>query len=99
VKEFNSNNYVIEVHDSMCAVSNLAWDALLATQSEPSPFMKHAYLLAMEESGSASAQTGWAIRLLTLRHESGEHQNLNDIPKDQGQLASAAVLYIKPHSY
>jgi predicted N-acyltransferase len=90
VKEFNSNNYVIEVQGSMRNVSAKDWDALLEAQTEPTPFMRHAYLSAMEESGSASAQSGWKLQLVTLRHA---------MPPKLGQLAGAAVLYIKPHSY
>jgi predicted N-acyltransferase len=90
VKEFNSNNYVIEVQGSMRNVSAKDWDALLEAQTEPTPFMRHAYLSAMEESGSASAQSGWQLQLVTLRHA---------MPPKLGQLAGAAVLYIKPHSY
>jgi predicted N-acyltransferase len=90
VKEFNSNNYVIEVQGSMRNVSAQEWDALLEAQTEPTPFMRHAYLSAMEESGSASAQSGWKLQLLTLRHA---------LPPQAGQLVGAAVLYIKPHSY
>ena len=90
MKEFNSNNYVIEVQGSMRNVSAQDWDALLDAQSEPTPFMRHAYLSAMEESGSASAESGWKLQLLTLRHA---------LPPLAGQLAGAAVLYIKPHSY
>jgi predicted N-acyltransferase len=99
VKEFNSNNYVIEVHDSMRAISNLAWDTLLASQSEPSPFMRHAYLLAMEESGSASPQTGWAMRLITLKHSVSTDPQTDHKTASAGALAAAAVIYIKPHSY
>ena len=90
MKEFNSNNYVIEVQGSMRNVSAKDWDALLEAQTEPTPFMRHAYLSAMEESGSASAQSGWKLQLVTLRHA---------LPPKLGQLAGAAVLYIKPHSY
>ena len=71
-------------------VSAQDWDALLEAQTEPTPFMRHAYLSAMEESGSASAKTGWKLQLVTLRHA---------LPPQTGQLAGAAVLYIKPHSY
>jgi len=66
VQEFNSNNYVIQVHASMHAVSAPAWDALLALQIQASPFMQHAYLAAMQDSASASAETGWVLQLLTL---------------------------------
>ena len=90
MKEFNSNNYVIEVQGSMRNVLAQDWDALLDAQSEPTPLMRHAYLSAMEESGSASAESGWKLQLLTLRHA---------LPPLAGQLAGAAVLYIKPHSY
>lgn len=90
MKEFNSSNYVIEVQGSMRNVSAQDWDALLEAQTEPTPFMRHAYLSAMEESGSASAETGWKLQLVTLRHA---------LPPQAGQLAGATVLYIKPHSY
>ena len=90
MKEFNSNNYVIEVQGSMRNVLAQEWDALLEAQTEPTPFMRHAYLSAMEESGSASAESGWKLQLLTLRHA---------LPPQAGQLVGAAVLYIKPHSY
>ena len=52
--------------------------------------MRHAYLLAMEDSGSACPETGWTPRVLTL------HQNK---PLGSQALAAAAVLYVKPHSY
>jgi predicted N-acyltransferase len=90
VKEFNSNNYVIEVQSSMRDVLAQDWDALLNAQTEPNPFMRHAYLSAMEESGAASAKSGWKLQLVTLRHI---------LLPQAGQLAGAAVLYIKPHSY
>jgi predicted N-acyltransferase len=93
VKEFNSNNYVTEVHSSMHDVSAEDWDSLLGQQTEPTPFMSHAYLCAMEDSGSASAKSGWKLRLLTLRHSAlGKGA-------ESGRLAGAAALYIKPHSY
>ena len=81
MKEFNSNNYVIEVQGSMRNVSAKDWDALLEAQTEPTPFMRHAYLSAMEESGSAAAESGWKLQLVTLRHA---------LPPQAGQLAGAA---------
>ena len=71
-------------------ITALAWDSLLATQSDPTPFMRHAYLSAMEESASASPETGWTVRVISLRHT----DSTPDAP-----LAAAAVIYIKPHSY
>jgi predicted N-acyltransferase len=98
VKEFNSNNYVIDVLGSMRDLNAQEWDALLEAQSEPTPFMRHAYLSAMEESGSASAKTGWELRLITLRRPADPEAP----PKTAGQvgaLAGAVALYVKPHSY
>jgi predicted N-acyltransferase len=95
VKEFNSNNYVIEVLSSMRDIPALEWDALLAQQTEPTPFMRHAYLLAMEESGSASPSTGWKLQVLSLRYA----ENSTPVGTDVGSLAGAMALYIKPHSY
>src|SRR5919205_4226844 len=40
------------------------WDALLSARS--TPFLRHAWLHALEESGCASARAGWSPRHLTL---------------------------------
>ncbi len=62
------------------------WDTLLALQSNPSPFMRHAYLAAMHLSGSAIEATGWSPHFITLR-------TMN------GTLTAAAAIYQKGHSY
>ena len=67
-----------------------AWDSLLASQSEPTPFMRHAYLCAMEESASACPETGWTPQVICLYRPNASPET---------GLAAAAVLYIKPHSY
>ena len=61
------------------------WDALLATQSEPTPFMRHAYLAAMHTTGAASPATGWTPRFVTLWQDD--------------TLVAACPLYLKDHSY
>lgn len=78
-------NYGIRVDDDPLQIDAAAWDALLAQQSHPTPFMRHAYLSAMHHSGSASAQTGWSARFLSLW--SGD------------ELQAACPLYLKSHSY
>ena len=71
-------------------ITALAWDSLLASQSESTPFMRHAYLCAMEESASACPETGWTPQVICLyRNHAGAETG----------LAAAAVLYVKPHSY
>ncbi len=78
-------DYVIRVHASPLDIPANAWDALLAQQDAPSPFMQHAYLAALHNSGSATLDTGWTPQFVTLWR--------NDT------LAAAGALYIKSHSY
>ena len=81
------NDYVIEVHDGVGAVEAGEWDALLAAQAHPTPFMRHAYLRALEASDSVGGDTGWQPVTLTLRQRQG------------GALVAAAAAYLKMHSY
>jgi predicted N-acyltransferase len=81
----DSNDYVIRVLDSPLAVEGALWDALLAVQSHPSPFMRHAYLAALHTSGCAVPATGWTPRFMTLWQD--------------GHLAGACPLYLKTHSH
>ena len=81
----NSLDYVIREHASPLEVNTAVWNALLALQSQPSPFLRHEYLAAMHQSGSASPETGWTPRFITLW--------LGDA------LQGACPLYLKDHSY
>ncbi len=48
-------------------VDAAAWDALIAHEPvEASPFVRHAFLSALEGSGSAGPRAGWKARHLTL---------------------------------
>ena len=64
-------------------VSEAAWDALLPPGQHP--FLSHRFLYALEASGCASAETGWAPR----------HVWVEDA---DGQAIAAAPLYTKMHS-
>jgi uncharacterized protein len=79
------NHYVIRVHGDPAAIDAEAWNALLAAQAAPTPFMRHEYLAALHQSQSAVAETGWAAQFVTLW--------LGD------QLQAATPLYLKSHSY
>lgn len=81
----NAPDYVIQVNDSLHNISAAEWNALLALQTVPTPFMRYEYLNAMQQSGCASAQTGWTARYFSIW--------LND------QLQAASALYIKTNSY
>jgi len=78
-------DYVIRVTHSPLEVDAAAWDALLQTQPNPSPFLRHAYLAALHESGSATAATGWTPHFITL--------------SAGGELVAACAVYEKSHSY
>ena len=80
-----SDNYTLELLDSALKVDAAEWDGLLAQQSHATPFMRHAYLAAMETSESANAETGWTPVFCVL--------------KKNGLLEAACALYAKTHSY
>ena len=84
----NENNYVIRVLNSPLEVQKHMWNDLLAAQSPDgvlNPFMRHEYLAALHESGSATPKTGWTPRFVTLW--------------DGEALVAACALYLKTHSY
>jgi predicted N-acyltransferase len=59
------------------------WDGLIPSGQHP--FLSHRFLLALEESGSAVAETGWTPRHIWVEDEAG-------------QAIGAAPLYAKTHS-
>lgn len=81
----NSNDYVTRVFASPADIAASDWDALLARQPNASPFMRHAYLLALHASGSATPATGWTPAFVTLWRNNTLH--------------AACALYLKDHSY
>jgi predicted N-acyltransferase len=66
------------IHD----IPPAAWDALAG----PNPFVSHAFLAAVEDSGSTGARTGWLSRHAVLRDA-------------EGAIAALAPMYVKGHSY
>ncbi len=78
-------NYRTRIINSLSAVGQPAWDALVELQADANPFLSFAFLHALHESGCASTETGWQPHYLTLWH---------------GALLQAALpLYLKTHSY
>jgi len=80
-----SGDDVIRVVDDPADIDARQWNALLDAQAAPTPFMRHEYLSALHDSGSATEATGWAARFITV--------------KRRGQLVAACPLYLKTHSY
>ena len=81
----NSNDYVTRVLESALELDAAAWNALLSDQQAPTPFMRHEYLAAMEQSGSAKPASGWTPRFITLWRGA--------------ELHAGCALYLKEHSY
>lgn len=76
----------IEVISSMGQVRAADWDNCANPLGTPfNPFISHAFLYALEKSGSAVRKTGWL----------GQHLVLKD---DAGQVLGAAPAYLKSHS-
>jgi len=72
--------------DGMNEVAPAAWDALANPPGQPSnPFVSHAFLSALEESGSVAAETGWQPAHIAV--------------EDKGKIIGAAPMYVKNHSY
>ena len=73
----------IEVLSSIHDVPAAAWDACAGSDD---PFTNHAFLAALEDSGSVRAETGWLPRHLA-------------VTAADGTLVGCMPLYLKSHSY
>jgi predicted N-acyltransferase len=71
------------LHASIAEIAPDEWDACAGTAN---PFVSHAFLAAVEDSGSAGGRTGWLP----------QHAALRD---DGGRLVACAPMYAKSHSY
>ncbi|OJH41244.1 GNAT family N-acetyltransferase [Cystobacter ferrugineus] len=75
-------NLRLRLLESITDVSATEWNALAGPEAPP--FIRHEWLAAMEESGSATLETGWEPQHLTLWRD--------------GKLAAASPAYRKHHS-
>lgn len=87
---------ITRVFTSVQQIPATAWDALLAQQATPTPFMRHAYLAALQDSGSAAPDTGWQAHFITLWHAAEDQGDEDDTGE---QLLAACPLYVKSHSW
>jgi len=76
-------NLTLSLHASIHEIDPAEWEACGGGEN---PFVSHAFLSAVEDSGSASARTGWLPR----------HAALHDAA---GRLVACAPMYAKGHSY
>lgn len=83
----------IRIVTNISSVTAQEWDAcanpVVSEDGHPvpgNPFISHAFLHALEASGSAAPETGWAPHHLLLEDDGGE-------------LLGAIPMYLKSHSY
>ena len=81
------DDITIQLVSSMQEIDAKAWDALVFGRelADCTPLLRHAFLSALENSGSVGAGTGWKPQPL--------------IVKQGNQLIGAMPLYLKSHSY
>ena len=72
----------ITIHDSYVRLDAEKWDGLVGSAS---PFLEHAFLAALERTGCAVPETGWAPTPVILED-------------DEGQWLAAAPAWVKGHS-
>ncbi|WP_426193111.1 GNAT family N-acetyltransferase [Massilia sp. DWR3-1-1] len=82
-------NYRTHIVSSLSEIGREAWDALVAAQERPNPFLSFAFLDALHASGSACAESGWQPQFIVLYEGEG----------DAATLAAALPMYVKMHSY
>lgn len=75
-------SFDLELVPAIESIDPAAWDALAG---DDDPFIEHAFLLALEQSGSVGGNSGWVPIHVTARV--------------QGRLVGALPLYLKLHSY
>ncbi|MBP2549404.1 putative N-acyltransferase [Neorhizobium galegae] len=84
-----SQTVTLRVEKSFTAISPDSWSQLSGTRrggdTPYNPFLSHAYLSSLEDSGSATAKTGWL----------GHHLLMEDA---DGRLIGAVPGYLKNHS-
>ena len=74
---------VVKAVSEITQVPAIAWDACAGTDN---PFVSHAFLAALEETGCVAPENGWAPYHLVMEHA-------------DGRLLGAVPMYLKGNSY
>ncbi len=79
-------NFTLTLHPRIAEVAPAEWDACAGTaDGTGNPFVSHAFLSALEDSGSANDRTGWLPQHAVLRQAD--------------RVVGVAPMYAKSHSY
>jgi predicted N-acyltransferase len=81
IQAVTMNTPTLKIIEDLADIPAAQWDALAGN----SPFLSHAYLYALQQSGCATAQFGWQAQFITLWRD--------------GRLLAAMPLYLKMNSY
>lgn len=79
----SGEQFMVQVVPKIAEIDAAAWDACAG---DVDPFVSHAFLLALEESGSATAEEGWLP----------QHLIVGD---GKGGVLACAPMYVKGNSY
>jgi predicted N-acyltransferase len=77
-----AKDLTLTLHKSIAEIPAADWDACAGPDN---PFVAHAFFAAVEESGSATARTGWLPQHAVLR--------------DGTDIVAVAPMFLKSHSY
>ncbi|MBC93763.1 MAG: GNAT family N-acetyltransferase [Rhodospirillaceae bacterium] len=77
-----NDSYIARIVENISDISARDWDGLIGDKN---PFVSHAFLSALEETGCATEQTGWLPHHLIIQDETSK-------------IIAASPLYIKSHS-
>ncbi len=78
-----SSDFTLTLHPRIADIAPADWDVCAGSGN---PFVGHAFLSAVEDSGSAGSRTGWMPQHAALRDGAGA-------------LVAVAPMYAKSHSY
>jgi predicted N-acyltransferase len=78
-----STSLTLTLHAAIAEIAAADWDACAGADN---PFVSHAFLSALEDSGSADQREGWVAQHAVLRGE-------------DRQVVAVAPMYAKTHSY
>jgi predicted N-acyltransferase len=78
-----AGSLTLTLHKAIAEIPAADWDGCAGGGN---PFVRHAFLSAVEDSGSANARTGWMPQHMVLRDP-------------EGRVAACAPMYAKSHSY
>jgi predicted N-acyltransferase len=79
----DSPSVTLRVETDITAIAPADWDVCAGPDN---PFVSHAFLAALEESGSANGKTGWLPQHMIMESENG-------------RIIGVVPAYVKSHSY